>query len=537
MSRQTAAPPIKTKVDIRSYLTIGFAAVFLLLLAVAVLSYRNAQNLIEASALVTHSDRVISELQSTRATMNQLAAVQHDSYFAKSGKHTNAYHVGVASLKQHVQSLRQMVTDNPEQQARIGQLEQAIDTKLLADEQQGQALLGGGQALPEDEFRTAQAERMQRILSALDTMQSEEERLLHERTRHADSVATVTLRLITVLSLAAFLVILVSGLLLTHNLRARAQIQRELAESESRYQDLFDGASELIHVLSPAGWFLYANVAWQRTLGYSPEEILCLRLADVVHPDDLPAAQETFRRLLGGEVLNQVDLRLKGKNGSIIPVIGTASCRFLNGKPASIRGIYRDVTEQRRTEDELRNAQRQLQVAFQKEKELARLDTLTGLPNRQAFLEALDAERARSLRYGRLVTISYVNMEGFKKLNHSMGRNEGDALLASIGLTLRTSLRASDFVFRTGGDEFAIVLPETDVRASRSVLEKLQSRLIASVEAGNWPIEFNIRAATFAKPPQSLEAMMKVAHTTISAIHSVEKNAVSVALVSADAQA
>ncbi len=122
-----------------------------------------------------------------------------------------------------------------------------------------------------------------------------------------------------------------------------------LAESEDRYRDLFENATDLIQSLTPDGKFLYVNRAWLQTLGYSKEEVGRLNMFDVVDP----SCGEHFQRLLAGEKLNNVVTELRTKSGERRIVEGNVSCRFENGRAVSTRGIFRDITVSRSAEEEL----------------------------------------------------------------------------------------------------------------------------------------------------------------------------------------
>lgn len=105
---------------------------------------------------------------------------------------------------------------------------------------------------------------------------------------------------------------------------------------------------------------------------------------------------------------------------------------------------------------------------------MATVDQLTGVLNRQAVLFELEKEIERATRYGHQVSVVMVDLDHFKRLNDSHGHAAGDQLLRQVADILRTNLRAVDVVGRYGGEEFLLVLPETDVDAAASLAEKLR---------------------------------------------------------------
>jgi diguanylate cyclase (GGDEF)-like protein len=111
--------------------------------------------------------------------------------------------------------------------------------------------------------------------------------------------------------------------------------------------------------------------------------------------------------------------------------------------------------------------------------EKALRDALTELRNRAAFEQQLAAELARAARYERVVTLALLDLDGFKRINDTRGHAAGDAALRQFAQCLQASLRQSDWAFRYGGDEFAVLFPETSAHAARVVMERLALRLRA----------------------------------------------------------
>jgi two-component system, cell cycle sensor histidine kinase and response regulator CckA len=139
---------------------------------------------------------------------------------------------------------------------------------------------------------------------------------------------------------------------------ARKRAERALRESEERYRDLFDNASDLVCATAPDGTFLYVNRAWQDSIGQTGAQLDGHRLAEFVHSGSRERYEEIIARVLQGETVAGVELDLIAATGVTITVEGNLSCTFKDGEPALLRGIYRDVTERKRVEDQLRRAER-----------------------------------------------------------------------------------------------------------------------------------------------------------------------------------
>ena len=138
----------------------------------------------------------------------------------------------------------------------------------------------------------------------------------------------------------------------------RKRADHALRESEERYRDLFDHASDLVCMAAPDGSLLYVNQAWQDGTGYAEVEIGRMQLIDLVHPDSRTHYAEVLERVLQGDRIDHVELVLVPKLGAPIRVEGNLSCTFKDGQPSVVRGIYRDVTERKRVEEHLRRAER-----------------------------------------------------------------------------------------------------------------------------------------------------------------------------------
>ena len=128
----------------------------------------------------------------------------------------------------------------------------------------------------------------------------------------------------------------------------------------------------------------------------------------------------------------------------------------------------RDVSDRVAMEEALRAANRRLA-------EQASRDTLTGLYNRGYFHEVLEREMARALRYGDVLAVVMIDLDGFKDVNDEHGHAAGDKVLTDIARLLRPHLRDGDILARYGGDEFVALLPNTDGGAAFVVAERLRT--------------------------------------------------------------
>jgi eukaryotic-like serine/threonine-protein kinase len=164
-----------------------------------------------------------------------------------------------------------------------------------------------------------------------------------------------------------------------------------------------------------------------------------------------------------------VALRAEGETiGSLAAISRSTPSGFSETTEAALEGLAR------RAGPAIWNA-----VRFAEARELAELDSLTGLHNRRLFYEFLGREIARAHRYERYVSVIVLDLDDFKRINDRIGHLEGDAVLVEVAGRVRSAVRATDIPCRVGGDEFAVILPES----SRDDAELLADRIAVAIRA------------------------------------------------------
>jgi diguanylate cyclase (GGDEF)-like protein len=166
--------------------------------------------------------------------------------------------------------------------------------------------------------------------------------------------------------------------------------------------------------------------------------------------------------------------------------------------------FFRDITERKRTE-------RALEV-------LARQDVLTGVPNRRAFLELADAEFARARRYARPMSLVAIDIDHFKHVNDRFGHAAGDAVLKDLCACATATLRQQDIFARLGGEEFAILVPETDGTGAQVVAERLRhavSQRAVGHDGHEMRYTFSAGVATMDSADATIEATLRRADAAL----------------------
>jgi diguanylate cyclase (GGDEF)-like protein len=149
---------------------------------------------------------------------------------------------------------------------------------------------------------------------------------------------------------------------------------------------------------------------------------------------------------------------------------------------------------------------------------LADQDPLTGLPNRRAFMRVLEREFARARRYGHPMTLVLGDVDAFKQINDTYGDPGGDRALCAVADAMRAWLRESDGAFRIGGDEFAVILPETTGRDADTVVRRLEQhfRSLAPEPFGH-EVQMSVGFATLRAGAEDAEALIQQADAALYA--------------------
>ncbi len=156
---------------------------------------------------------------------------------------------------------------------------------------------------------------------------------------------------------------------------------------------------------------------------------------------------------------------------------------------------------------------------LEKTRELSITDELTGLYNRRHFYEVLEAEMERTQRYGRSFSVAMLDLDGFKQYNDRFGHTNGDAALKSLGERLKSSLRKVDRVFRYGGDEFTIILPSTEARKAKKIIDRIKSEWLEVPKAENLvlesPLGFSAGIAQFPENAETADGLVFLADAAL----------------------
>jgi diguanylate cyclase (GGDEF)-like protein/PAS domain S-box-containing protein len=269
------------------------------------------------------------------------------------------------------------------------------------------------------------------------------------------------------------------------------KIRRQLAEREQLFQLITENAADMIAVIDGNGQRLYNSPAYQKVLGYGPEELAGTSSMDQIHPDDRARVVEASAKARSTGRGERLEYRIRHKDGSWRFLESTCSViQSPEGESDGLVIVNRDITERKRAEEKL------VHQSFH--------DGLTDLPNRALFLDRLQRATILSRRHlNSRFAVLFIDIDEFKVFNDSLGHAAGDSLLIQIAQRLTASLRGVDTVSRPrvgedaepfvgestlarpGGDEFTVLIEELhDPSDAIRVAERIQRKLAI-------PFDFN----------------------------------------------
>ncbi len=165
-------------------------------------------------------------------------------------------------------------------------------------------------------------------------------------------------------------------------------------------------------------------------------------------------------------------------------------------------------------------------ITFSEVEQLASFDWLTGMYIRKGFEPLVEMEIRRQRRYGGDFSFAYVDLNDFKKLNDTQGRESGDAALKLLAKVMREQVRQTDTIGRLGGDEFGVIMPNTADKEAEEVCNKLTAAITDQMNKSAFPISASIGYVTFTKAPDSVSEIFDKAHKAMHAAKSSGKGAV-----------
>jgi diguanylate cyclase (GGDEF)-like protein/PAS domain S-box-containing protein len=312
-------------------------------------------------------------------------------------------------------------------------------------------------------------------------------------------------------TLGSLLILFAFGGLL--HMRSINIARENLLESERRFRILASGAFEGVAITSQ-GKFLDVNGQLTQMLRYERKELIGQPLINFISPEDQGRVMANIKE--GTE--SNIEYEMLRKDGSRVLVESHGQTIVQGGIPMRLTAI-RDITERKLFELEL--------------KRQARIDHLTGVNNRRHFMGQAELELSRAIRYNKPLSLYMLDIDFFKKVNDSYGHKIGDLVLIKLAEVCRQTLREVDIIGRFGGEEFVILLPETDLVEATEVAERLKESIAKSkvpLESG-LPLHFtvSIGVTSLVSKDENLDVLLNLADKALYQAKEQGRNRVCVA--------
>ncbi|RZL86154.1 MAG: diguanylate cyclase [Variovorax sp.] len=266
--------------------------------------------------------------------------------------------------------------------------------------------------------------------------------------------------------------------LMTFNITPLKEAELQLAESETRLRTITDNMPALISYFDREQRITFANATYREWLGLDPSEMLGRQFRDLATPELYISRQRRLERALSGERV-EFEAEIRGPDSDRITHVIYVPDIGADGSTHGIFSLSLDITA-------LKTVERKLI-------ELARVDTLTGLPNRLAFNEYLPNAIARVERTRSALALMFLDVDRFKAINDTLGHAAGDGVLVEYARRLRACVRSTDMVARLAGDEFVVVLENPGTQESAAAVAR---KIVSQISAPAFQVEGRLLEVT-----------------------------------------
>lgn len=247
------------------------------------------------------------------------------------------------------------------------------------------------------------------------------------------------------------------------------ELEQELKKSHKKYESIFENSSAIIIIIKPDGKVESVNRKFVECLGYSKSEIHDKYINEIIEKNDSERIKQKFPILINYYKMNVdkvIEMKMVSKNGDIRYFSGSINVLKENDVLINVEIVATDITEKKKDEERIRH--------------LVNHDILTDIYNRTFYEEELKRIQA-SNSYPYSIIVGDVN--GLKEVNDVLGHEKGDLLLKKIAVILKKSCRVTDVIARIGGDEFAVICPNTSSKSAQIICNRISE--LCEIEGKN----------------------------------------------------
>jgi len=300
------------------------------------------------------------------------------------------------------------------------------------------------------------------------------------------------------------------GVLVTAAIRdisVRRAAEKHLAQMEGRYRGLLEAAPDAMVVVDQDGEIVLLNVQAEKQFGYRRDELVGQKVKNIIPEgfaerliaDALRSAEDALAQQIG----TGIELNGRRKDGSEFPIeIMLSPLKGAEG--ILVTAAIRDITTRKKAEALMIHSSEH--------------DFLTGLPNRMLLSDRVNQAIRMAIRHKRKVAVLFLDLDGFKHINDSLGHPTGDKLLQSVGKRLVDCVRGSDTVSRQGGDEFVVLLSEEEDSQDASITAKRILRAVAEahfIDQHDLHVTCSVGVSVYPDDGLNAETLIKNADTAM----------------------
>ena len=479
----------------------GFVILLLLLVANTLILSHQLSVQIANQAKVTHARQILFALERTQSLLVNAETGQRGYLYTGDPKYLDTYELAIAQFDAHIDDLAELTSNDPPEQAQIPQLRSLARTKLAELDQsltyysssrreEARMLVKSGTGL------TA----MNEIRSLVDQMEQEE--VSQEALRITELKGSIRVIFICIYlsSLLGGLSVILLAYFILLEMKHHHNYLRKTQEREEWYRVTLTSIGDAVICASHQGDITFLNLVAERLTGWQLSEAIghhmdeVIQLVDATTRKDIdnPMVKALRQNRPGSLPPNCLLIRRDGHETFIED--SAAPIHDYDKKVTGSVMVFRDVSKARALAEETVHA--------------SHYDALTGLPNRVLLNDRVGQAIALAPRHMGQVALLFLDLDGFKHINDSLGHLTGDKMLQSIASRLQDCLRAPDTVSRQGGDEFVILMQEVQNRkdaatAAQRILEAVAG--VHNVDQHDLHITASLGISMF--PDDGLDAM------------------------------
>ena len=287
----------------------------------------------------------------------------------------------------------------------------------------------------------------------------------------------------------------------------RKDAEKHLAQMEGRYRGLLEAAPDAMVVVNQGGEIVLLNVQAEKQFGYRRDELVGQKVKNIIPEgfaerliaDDLRSAEDALAQQIG----TGIELTGRRKDGSEFPIEIMLS-PLESAEGILVTAAIRDITTRKKAEAQMTHS--------------AEHDFLTGLPNRMLLNDRVSQAIRLAQRHRRKVAVLFLDLDGFKHINDSLGHPIGDKLLQSVAKRLVDCVRGSDTVSRQGGDEFVVLLSEVEHSEDAAITARRMLQAVAeahSIDQHDLHVTTSIGVSVYPDDGLDAETLIKNADTAM----------------------